>query len=189
LNQHHSNQQHHQSGPRRYSIAIVDGAIAYESPLPGEAYILLIWNALYIPSMDINLVPPFIMRAGGVIVNDTPKINCVEPTVDDHCISFPNHDLKIPMQLWGIFSYFHSRIPTAEEIEGCDKTFITPYSTAWNPRCESFESRRRLNNIMESEPDEYTDDYESIDTTIDNTFEADSTAIEGCPRSLPMPVF
>ncbi len=78
------------------NVPIVDGAIAYDDPYSGETILLLIRNALYIPSMDINLIPPFIMRAGGVIVNDVPKIHCSDPTTSDHSISFQNHDLRIP---------------------------------------------------------------------------------------------
>jgi len=189
------------------NVPIVDGAIVYESPFTGEAFVLLIGNELHIPSMNINLVPPFIMRAGGVIVNDTLKIHCNEPTVDDHCISFINHDLRIPMQLWGTFSYFHSRIPTAEELDGCDKIFITPDSTVWNPHCESFakneqsmldfegntiDSRRRTNHIMEREPEDYSGDYElnavtadawneAVDLTTDDAFKADSYSTDDCP--------
>ena len=38
--------------------------------------------------MQHNLRPPFLMRAGGVIVKYTPKIRYVDPTSSDHCISF-----------------------------------------------------------------------------------------------------
>ena len=120
------------------NVPIVDGAIVYEEPYSGQPHILLIRNALYIPTMDINLIPPFIMREGGVIINETPKIQCDTPSTDDHCISFRNHDLTIPLQLHGIFSYFHHRVPTIEELHGCDKLFITPDSTTWNPHCDSF---------------------------------------------------
>ena len=106
------------------NVPIVDGAIVYEDPYTGQPYILLLRNALYIPSMDINLLPPFILRAGRVIVNDVPKIHCESPTKQDHSISFRNHDLVIPLQLNGVFSFFHHRIPTMEELQGCDKKFL-----------------------------------------------------------------
>ena len=50
--------------------------------------------------MDHNLIPPFIMRAGDVTVNDTAKIHCQAPTTDDHCIKFGaggEDDLKAPL--------------------------------------------------------------------------------------------
>jgi hypothetical protein len=35
---------------------------------------------LYVPSLDHNLLPPFMMREAGVIVKDTPKIELDEPS-------------------------------------------------------------------------------------------------------------
>ncbi len=125
------------------NVPIVDGAVAYDCPYSRETSILLVRNALYIPSMDHNLIPPFIMRAGGVTVNDVPKIHCTDPTVDDHCIVFGDKDFRIPLQLIGTFSYFHSRLPTVQELHDCDKYFITPDARDWNPHCTSFEMNER----------------------------------------------
>ena len=88
--------------------------------------------------MHSNLIPPFIMRVGGVIGKDTPKIHCKTPTLEDHLISFVDIDLRIKLQLKGIFSIFHHRVSTSDELQGCDKVFLTPDSTSWNPYCESF---------------------------------------------------
>ena len=115
------------------NIPIVDAAIAYDCELTNETYILIIRNALHIPSMNHNLLPPFILRQGGIIVNDTAKIHCSDPSIDDHCILFPNSELRIPLKLNGIFSYFNSRKPLPSELHGKDKLFITPDSTEWNP--------------------------------------------------------
>ena len=107
------------------NIPIVDGAVTF---------ILIVQNALYIKSMEHNLIPPFIMHAGGeVIVNDIPKIHCDDPTVDDHCIRFKDIDLRIPLQLISTFSYFHSRIPTVQGLHNCDRVFITHDASDWNP--------------------------------------------------------
>jgi hypothetical protein len=51
------------------AIPIVDAAVLYECPLKGEPYILVIRNALHVPSMKGNLMPPFVMREAGVQVN------------------------------------------------------------------------------------------------------------------------
>ena len=119
-------------------VPIVDGAIAYDDPITGKTYILLVRNALYIQSMSHNLIPPFIMRMRGVIVNDIPKIHCKEPTVRDHAICFEDIDLRIQLRLQGIFSVFHHRAPTTDELQQCDKVFMTPDSASWNPHCDSF---------------------------------------------------
>jgi len=141
------------------NIPTVDGALAYDCPYSGQVYILLVRNALHIPSMDHNLVPPFILRAGGVKINDVPKIHCESPGVEDHCISFEGSDLRIPLQLNGIFSYFHSRIPTLKELHECEKIFLTPDSNDWNPHCSSYERNERAMLDYEgnmSEPDRRT---------------------------------
>ena len=152
-------------------IPIVDGAIAYDCPYTRETYILIVGNALYIKTMDTNLIPPFIMRQGGVIVNDVPKIQCQDPSIDDHCISFSTCDLRIPLQLMGVFSYFHSRKPLPQELFDKDKIFLTPDSNNWNPHCLSFEQNERTMLNYEGELNEphrrankpmIDDDYEDI---------------------------
>jgi hypothetical protein len=125
------------------NVPIVDGAIAYDNPDTGQAYILLVRNALYIPTMLHNLLPPFILRAGGVCVRDVPKIHCESPTTQDHSISFKNHELTIPLRLHGTFSYFNHRMPLSDELHGCDKIFLSPDSTFWNPHCDSFAMNER----------------------------------------------
>ena len=162
------------------NVPIVDGAIAYDCPITGQVYILLVRNALHIPTMEVNLIPPFIMRAGGVIINDVPKSQCDNPTVSHHCISFKQCELKIPLQLNGIFSFFHHRVPTPSELEGCDKVFITPDSDSWNPHCESFArneqsmmdfdgniaaSHRQTRYVME--PENIDEPYELSSVTVD----------------------
>ena len=80
-------------------MPIIDGALAYDCPYTHETYILIVRNALHVNAMDHNLIPPFIMREGGVIVNDIPKMHCTDPTIDDHCISFKDIDLEYPSNL------------------------------------------------------------------------------------------
>ena len=62
---------------------VVDGALVHECTYSGELYALVIRNALHVPSMDHNLIPPFIMGAGGVTMNDVTKIYCKDPIVSD----------------------------------------------------------------------------------------------------------
>jgi len=102
-------------------VPIVDGVIAYGCPLTMESKILLVCNALHIPSMERNIIPLFIMDAGGLVVNDTFKIHGADPTPDDHCIIFPGTDFCIHLQLSGIFSYFKYHLPFADELYHYDK--------------------------------------------------------------------
>ena len=108
--------------------------MAYDFPLTHKTFLLLTIS-LYIPEMEHNIVPPFIMRLAGITVNECPKYQCSEPSDDDHCLIFEDDDLKIHLHLNGIFSYFHTRKPTGDEIQGCEKVFLTPDSSLWNPYC------------------------------------------------------
>jgi hypothetical protein len=85
-------------------VPLVDSTVRYDSD--GRVYILLIRNALYVPSLDHNLLPPFMMREAGVIVKDTPKIQLDDSSEEDHAITFPETGFRIALSLWGVFSYF-----------------------------------------------------------------------------------
>ena len=67
-------------------VPIVHAAIKYKCPYTNDTSILVVRNALHVPSMDNNLIPPFMMREVGLQVWDTPKIHVTDPTVDDHAI-------------------------------------------------------------------------------------------------------
>jgi hypothetical protein len=118
-------------------IPIVDAAVLYECPYDGQLYILVIRNALHVPSMQNNLLPPFVLREAGIRVKDTPKIQTIEPTEEDHSIYFPETDFRIPLSLWGMFSYFVTSKPTAlQMMESEDIYLLTP--SIMNPHCDSY---------------------------------------------------
>ena len=70
------------------SVPIVDAALAYDCPYSMQTYILTVRNALHVKNMDNNLVPPFILREAGLVVNDVPRIHTPTEalTCDTHCI-------------------------------------------------------------------------------------------------------
>ena len=90
-------------------------------------------NVLSVPSLEHNLIPPFILREAGLIVNDTPKIHKEDPTMDYHALIIPQeNDLHIPLQLNGIFPFFRTRCSTAEEIQHYENIIlITPDKESW----------------------------------------------------------
>jgi hypothetical protein len=67
-------------------ISIIDAAVRYDCPYDGKTYIFVLRNALHIPSMKNNLIPPFVMREAGIRVNDTPKIQTSDPTEEDRYV-------------------------------------------------------------------------------------------------------
>ena len=52
--------------------------------------------------MTNNLIPPFIIREAGIIVNNEPKIHVNDPTNSDHAIIFKDTDFKIPCHYGGL---------------------------------------------------------------------------------------
>ena len=121
------------------NVPIVDGAIAYDCPYSGESYVLLCHNALHAPSMEHNLIPPFIMREAGMVVNDTPKIHAESPTEEHHSIFFKDENLRIPLALHGVFLYFSSRHPSIHDMANdVEVLHLTPNVLTWNPHSEAY---------------------------------------------------
>ena len=118
-------------------VPMVDAAIRYDSPFEDEVYILVLRNALYVPSMNYNLIPPFMLREAGIIVKETPKFQLDDPTEEDHAITFPDTGFRIPLSLTGTFSYFPTSKPTLDDLtEPKEVYMLTP--TTWNPHLDAY---------------------------------------------------
>ena len=99
------------------SAPIVSALIAYDDPSSGTPILLVIDQAVYFDTLEHNLLCPMQLRHHGIIVTDRPKHVTRKPTVDDHCIQCPEDaDLRIPLELYGVTSYFPSRKPSIEDI-------------------------------------------------------------------------
>ena len=117
-------------------VPIVDAVIAYYCPHSGDTYLLVVRNALCVPSMDNNLVPPFILREDGLILNYNPKIHCEDPSVEYHSLLDQETGLRIHFTLSGTFLVFETRSITNEEIEIVENyptLFLTPDSKNLDP--------------------------------------------------------
>jgi len=118
-------------------VEIADVAMAFDDPLSTRTYILVMRNALYIPTMGHNLIPPFILREAGLWVDETPKFQLADKaTIDNYCMHDPETGLRIHLQLNGIFSYFPTRPLTVDEQYHWDNypvIFITPDGAVWDP--------------------------------------------------------
>ena len=114
---------------------IVDAALQYDSPHDGKSYILVVRNAMHVPSMCNNLLPPFMLQEAGITINNKAKIHTMNLTAEDHAITIPETGFRIPMMLWGIFSYFPTSKPTADALQAGNNAYIlTP--TTWNPHTD-----------------------------------------------------
>ena len=98
-------------------VPIVDVMLAYDDEYTSKTYLLVARNALYVPTNDHNLVPPFLLREAGLMVNETPKSQAAMPTLENHSIFDEETSLRIHLKLNGIFSYFPTRAPSPSEVE------------------------------------------------------------------------
>ena len=119
------------------TVPLVDATVKYDNPYNGKSYILVLWNALHVLSMDNNLIPPFMWREMGVTVNDVPKIQKENPTVDDHAITFAEMGFRIPLSLWGIFLYFPTSKPTHDDLLNPNEVYILSPATL-NPHSDAY---------------------------------------------------
>ena len=122
-------------------VTIVDYVIAYYCTSSGETYLLVVRNALCAPTMDINMIPTFVLREAGLILNDTRKIQCKDSSVEDHPLFYGKTGLRILFTLIGNFSMFETSSLTEDEIvnaENYSTIFLTPDSKRWDSYNESY---------------------------------------------------
>ena len=125
------------------NIPIVDAEVQYYPPHSMMTYILVTRNALHVTSMKNNTTPPFMMREAGIMVYDTPKIQVENPTADDYYIYFQETGLRIPIQLWGVFSYFPTSKPKSEDMTDSEEVYLLTTSR-WNPHENSYSSNEKI---------------------------------------------
>ena len=89
-------------------VKVVNAAIVYDCEHTGSSYIIVICNALHFSKMEVNLIPPFMMRLAGLEVDECPKFLARSPQESNHSIYFTESDVRIHLQLEGIISYFPS---------------------------------------------------------------------------------
>ena len=115
---------------------IVDAVIAYDHPFSGETYILVVRNALCVPTMEINLMPFVILREAGFILNDTQQMHCDEPSVEGLSLFDEESGLKISFTLNEMLSVVASQPLDEQEVasaENYQTVFLTPDSNSWDP--------------------------------------------------------
>ena len=128
-------------------VPIVDAAIKHDYPCSGETYLLIVRNALSVPAMDHNLIPPLIMREVGVDVKCAPKIQCKNPEEEDHSVYFKEEELRIPLKLYGVFSYFPSSKPSNELLNDCTKVLLLTSDGPWNHNSDVYS--RNEDNMLD----------------------------------------
>ncbi len=71
------------------TYATVSVALAYDDPLTGEVYHIMINQVIHIPHLDHHLLCPMQCRVNDVTVDEMPKVLAHDPT--DH-----THDFTVP---------------------------------------------------------------------------------------------
>ena len=122
------------------TVPVVNAAVAYDCEVSGETRILVICNALCLKEMEVNLVPPFMMRLAGIEVDECPKFLSKEPKESNQLMLFPHHDIRIPFRLEGIISNILTRMPTDKELEENKDEYLmlTPNLQNWDPHTVAF---------------------------------------------------
>ena len=64
-------------------VEIGDAAMCYDDPVTLRTYILVMRNALLIPTMNQNLLPPFLVREAGIFLDDLPHDEEIGGVDDD----------------------------------------------------------------------------------------------------------
>ena len=115
------------------SVPVVDAVLLYECPFKNRSYLMVIHNALYVPSNPDNYIAPFLIREAEIEIDTKAKRHCLEPLVENHSMFFKEEDLRVHFGIVGIVSYFNTRKPTVQEIEELPILHLTPDRPSWDP--------------------------------------------------------
>ena len=106
--------------------------------------ILVVHQAIHVPTMGSNLLCPMKVQMNDVKVDDTLKFLTENPTDIIHAISGKDaHGIQvnIPLSLRGVTSYFPTRKPTKEEFNSCPQFDLTYEAPIWDPHSEIFQQQ------------------------------------------------
>ena len=101
-------------------IKVVAAVVAYDDPATGETVMLQVNQAIYIPTIEANLLCPMQLRLNDVRVDECPKFLARNATDKTHAIVIgegKSQEYLIPLSLRGVTSYFPTRKPSQQEFE------------------------------------------------------------------------
>jgi len=122
-------------------VDVINAAVTYDCMMTGNSYIMILRNALHIPSIEVCLLHPIMMRLAGVEVDECPKFLSSKPSIINHSIYFPTKDLRIQLILDGIISCLPCRTPDDEELEQLEILELTPKVNTWNPHSSIYKEQ------------------------------------------------
>jgi hypothetical protein len=91
---------------------MVSGVIAYNDPVTGKVFYLLINQAIHIPHLDHHLLCPMQCHVNDVIVDNLQKNLAADPTDKTHALTIPDpYDplqmVTLPLGLNGVFLFLN----------------------------------------------------------------------------------
>ena len=140
-------------GAKTYHIRTA--ATVWTDESDGNEYLLVFHQSIFLgDDLQHTLVNPNQLRHNGITVQDCPK---QFDRNSQHCIQVPGKGLKIPLQMRGVISGFHSRLPTQEELESLPQIELT--RDIWNPKSDNFAAaeeaaRRRISAMQAQDHDD-----------------------------------
>jgi hypothetical protein len=115
------------------SLRPVSEALGYTIPETGKTVLLIAHQSIFSPTVNHNLLSTMQMRLHDLVVNETPKFQCLKPTNLSHSISVRGENvdeiLVITLDLHGVVSCFPNFKLSQAEFEACERyelTFETP---------------------------------------------------------------
>ena len=122
----------------------VSGSLPYDYLNPGKTVIIVVHQAIYVPTMDCNLICPMQVRMNDIKLDEKPKILTEDPTNESHAISCEDNTgtlINRTQELKGVTSYFPKRKQTKNEFdtsEGSSEIYLTP---EWEPHSTTFQEK------------------------------------------------
>jgi hypothetical protein len=138
------------------SSRTVSMALGYAIPETGNNVLLIIHQAIYLPTLDNNLLSTMQMRLDDVLVNEIPKLHSLEPTSLSHTISVRGNEvddvLVVPSDLFGVVSCFPTFKLSQEQFDTCPRYKLTYESPVYDPNVTFFSEQE----------DSMTDSYRKL---------------------------
>jgi hypothetical protein len=124
------------------SLWIVSAALGYTIPETWKTVLLIVHQIIFSPTLNHNLLSTMQMRLHDVVVNETPKFQCLKPTELSHSISVGGDDMEgffvIPLELHGFMSCFPTINPSQEEFDTCARYELTFETPEYDPSAKTF---------------------------------------------------
>ena len=119
------------------NMKTVSSALAYNNQATRKTTILVVHQAIHVPTMESNLLCPMQVWMNDVKVDETLKFLTENPTDITHAISRKDAygiQVTIPLSLRGVTSYFLTRTPTKEEFNSCPQFDLTYEAPILGPK-------------------------------------------------------